>query len=130
MLKKGEIIEDIVGLSYFDEKKEESLKQLEESDTRLDIALARMNEIRKRIDDLEIERNEQLRFQHIERDIKKYKAKIPFRSRIWYGTGLDTESKKLISKPQFRYSWIPIFISMVVFFIIFKSGTVSLIFDL
>ena len=72
--ERRKIIEDIVGLSYFDEKKEESLKQLEESDRRLDIALARMNEIRKRIDDLEVERNEQLRFQHLERDIKKYKA--------------------------------------------------------
>ncbi len=72
--ERRKIIEDIVGLSYFDEKKEESLKQLDESDRRLDIALARMNEIRKRIDELEIERNEQLRFQHIEMDIKKYKA--------------------------------------------------------
>ncbi|MGH9980052.1 MAG: AAA family ATPase [Nitrososphaeraceae archaeon] len=72
--ERRKIIEDIVGLSYFDEKKEESLKQLEESDRRLDIALARMNEIRKRIDDLEVERNEQLRFQHIERYIKKYNA--------------------------------------------------------
>ena len=72
--ERRKIIEDIVGLSYFDEKKEESLKQLDESDRRLDIALARMNEIRKRIDELEVERNEQLRFQHIEKDIKKYKA--------------------------------------------------------
>ena len=72
--ERRRIIEDIVGLSYFDEKKEESLKQLDESDRRLDIALARMNEIRKRIDELEVERNEQLRFQHIEKDIKKYKA--------------------------------------------------------
>lgn len=72
--ERRKIIEDIVGLSYFDEKKEESLKQLEEADRRLDIAFARMNEIRKRIDDLEVERNEQLRFQHLEKDIKKYKA--------------------------------------------------------
>ncbi len=72
--ERRKIIEDIVGLSYFDEKKDESLKQLEEADRRLDIALARMNEIRKRIDDLEVERNEQLRFQHLEKDIKKYKA--------------------------------------------------------
>lgn len=72
--ERRKIIEDIVGLSYFDEKKEESLTQLEESDRRLDIALARIGEIRKRIDDLEIERNEQLRFEHIEADIKKYKA--------------------------------------------------------
>ena len=72
--ERRKIIEDIIGLSYFDEKKEESLKQLDEADRRLDIALARMGEIRKRIDELEIERNEQLRFQHIENDIKKYKA--------------------------------------------------------
>ena len=72
--ERRRIIEDIIGLSYFDEKKEESLKQLDEADRRLDIALARMSEIRKRIDELEVERNEQLRFQHIENDIKKYKA--------------------------------------------------------
>ena len=72
--ERRKIIEDIIGLSYFDEKKEESLKQLDEADRRLDIALARMSEIRKRIDELEIERNEQLRFQHIENDMKKYKA--------------------------------------------------------
>ncbi|HJT83685.1 MAG TPA: chromosome segregation SMC family protein [Nitrososphaeraceae archaeon] len=72
--ERRKIIEDIIGLSYFDEKKEESLKQLDEADRRLDIALARMGEIRRRIDELEIERNEQLRFQHIENDLKKYKA--------------------------------------------------------
>jgi chromosome segregation protein len=72
--ERRKIIEDIIGLSYFDEKKEESLKQLDEADRRLDIALARMSEIRKRIDELEVERNEQLRFQHIENDMKKYKA--------------------------------------------------------
>ena len=72
--ERRKIIEDIIGLSYFDEKKEESIKQLDEADRRLDIALARMGEIRKRIDELEIERNEQLRFQHIEDDLKKYKA--------------------------------------------------------
>ena len=72
--ERRKIIEDIIGLSYFDEKKEESLKQLDEADRRLDIALARMSEIRKRIDELEVERNEQLRFQHIENDMKKYRA--------------------------------------------------------
>ena len=72
--ERRKIIEDIIGLSYFDEKKEESLTQLDEADRRLDIALARMSEIRKRIDELEVERNEQLRFQHIENDMKKYRA--------------------------------------------------------
>ena len=69
--ERRKIIEDIVGLSYFDEKKEESLKQLEESDHRLEIALARINEIRKRIDELEAERNDQLRYEHLESELKR-----------------------------------------------------------
>jgi chromosome segregation protein len=72
--ERRKIIEDIVGLSYFDEKKTEALKQLEESDTRLEIALARMGEIRSRIDELEIERNDQLRYEQLESELKRFKA--------------------------------------------------------
>lgn len=72
--ERRRIIEDIVGLSYFDEKRDEAMKQLDEADRRLEVAMARMGEIRKRIDDLEGERNDQLRFQHLERDIRRFKA--------------------------------------------------------
>lgn len=72
--ERRKIIEDIMGLSYFDEKKEEAMKQLDEADRRLEVAMARMGEIRKRIDELEEERNDQLRFQHLERDIRHFKA--------------------------------------------------------
>ena len=72
--ERRKIIEDIMGLSYFDEKKEEAMKQLDEADRRLEVAMARMGEIRKRIDELEEERNDQLRFQHLERDIRRFKA--------------------------------------------------------
>lgn len=71
---RRKIIEDIIGLSYFDEKKNEAMKQLEESDRRLEVAMARINEIRKRIDDLEEERNDQLRYKHLESDLEKFKA--------------------------------------------------------
>lgn len=72
--ERRKIIEDIVGLSYFDEKKTEALKQLEESDRRLEVALARMGEIRRRIDELEIERNDQLRYGQLESELKRFKA--------------------------------------------------------
>lgn len=72
--ERRRIIEDIIGLSYFDEKKTEALKQLDESDRRLEIAFARIDEVRKRIDELEIERNEQMKFLSIENEIKKYRA--------------------------------------------------------
>jgi chromosome segregation protein len=72
--ERRKIIEDIIGLSYFDEKKTEALKQLDESDRRLEVAFARIDEVRKRIDELEIERNEQMKFLNIENEIKKYRA--------------------------------------------------------
>jgi len=60
--EKRESIENLIGLSYFDEKKAESEKQLDEADRRLEIAFARMDEIKKRIDELEEERNLKLRY--------------------------------------------------------------------
>ncbi|HEX6282840.1 MAG TPA: chromosome segregation SMC family protein, partial [Nitrososphaera sp.] len=72
--ERRRIIEDIVGLSYFDEKKAEALKQLDEADRRLEIAFARMGEIRKRIDELETERNEQLRYDQLNTELKRFKA--------------------------------------------------------
>ena len=72
--ERRKIIEDIVGLSYFDEKRAEALKQLDEADRRLEVAFARMGEVRKRIDELETERNEQLRYDHLSTELKKLKA--------------------------------------------------------
>lgn len=72
--ERRKTIEDIVGLSYFDEKKAEALKQLDEADRRLEVAFARMGEIRKRIDELETERNEQLRYEHLSTELKRLKA--------------------------------------------------------
>ncbi|HEU0047279.1 MAG TPA: AAA family ATPase, partial [Nitrososphaera sp.] len=72
--ERRKIIEDIVGLSYFDEKKAEALKQLDEADRRLEVAFARMGEIRKRIDELEAERNDQLRYDQLGSELKRFKA--------------------------------------------------------
>jgi len=72
--ERRKIIEDIIGLAYFDEKKTEALKQLDEADRRLEIALARMDEIKKRIDELEEERNYQLRYDLLERELKRLHA--------------------------------------------------------
>jgi len=83
--ERRKIIEDIVGLSYFDDKKNESMKQLDESDRRLEVALARMDEIKKRINELEAERNDQLRYTFIESQLKKFKA-IKYSSKIRYLT--------------------------------------------
>jgi chromosome segregation protein len=72
--ERRKIIEDLVGLSYFDEKKSEALQQLDEADRRLEVAFARIGEIRKRIDELEIERNDQLRYDQLSTELKRFKA--------------------------------------------------------
>jgi len=72
--EKREAIENLIGLSYFDEKKRESEKQLDEADRRLEIALARMDEIKKRIDELEEERNLKLRYDFLERELNRFNA--------------------------------------------------------
>ena len=72
--EKRKTIEDLIGLSYFDDKKSESIKQLDEADRRLEIALAKMGEIKKRIDELEEERNQKLRHDIVERELNRYKS--------------------------------------------------------
>lgn len=91
--ERRRIIEDIVGLSYFDEKKAEALEQLNESDLRLEVALARMGEIRKRIDELEAERNDQLRYQHLESELKRFKA-------VWLSNNIRSTKNKLKSQNE------------------------------
>ncbi len=47
--EKRQRIEDLIGLSSFDEKKSEAMKQLDEADRRLEIALAKMGESKKEL---------------------------------------------------------------------------------
>jgi chromosome segregation protein len=94
--ERRKIIEDIVGLSYFDDKKNESIKQLDESDRRLEVALARMDEIKKRINELEAERNDQLRYTFIESQLKKFKA-IKYSNKIRYLKGEIDNRTTLLS---------------------------------
>jgi len=72
--EKRQIIENLIGLSAFDEKKKEAEKQLFEADQRLAISLAKMGEVKKRIDDLEIERNHKLRYDLIEKELNRFQA--------------------------------------------------------
>ena len=95
--ERRRIIEDIVGLSYFDEKKTEAIKHLEEADRRLEVAFARIGEIRKRIDELEVERNNQLRYGQLDKEITKFKAVKLSNSLRSIAKGIETREKVLDS---------------------------------
>ena len=72
--EKRQVIEDLIGLSDFDEKKKDAEKQLLVADQKLAIALAKMGEVKKRIDELEEDRNNKLRYDLIERELNRYRA--------------------------------------------------------
>jgi len=72
--EKRKTIEDLIGLTAFDEKKAESIKQLTEADQRLEVAMAKMGEVKKQIDELEIERNLKLRHEFIGRELDRFRA--------------------------------------------------------
>jgi len=72
--EKRKTIEDLIGLSFFDEKKAESEKQLTAADQRLEVAMATMGQVKKQIDELEIERNLKLRHKLVERELQRFKA--------------------------------------------------------
>ena len=71
--KRG-LIEEIVGVSQFDDKKAQAIKQLDAADVNLKIALARLVEIKSRVDSLEGERNDELRLRFLEDEINWAKA--------------------------------------------------------
>ena len=72
--EKRKTLEDLVGLSYFDEKKAESEKTLNQADQRLEVAMAKMGEVKKQIDELEIERNLKMRRELIGRELNRFRA--------------------------------------------------------
>jgi chromosome segregation protein len=74
--EKRRLIEGVVGIEHFNEKKAAAEKQLKEADVKLQIALARVNEIKNRVDSLEGERNDQLRLKQLEEEIRWLKSVI------------------------------------------------------
>ncbi len=78
--EKRKLIEDIAGVSPFDAKKAEALRQLQEADMKLQVAMARIGEIEHRVYSLEGERNDQLRLRHLEDEIRWVKALIASRN--------------------------------------------------
>lgn len=67
--EKRKLIEQMVGVAQFDEKKGIALNQLNEADRKLEVAMAKIGEIRDRVQQLEQERNDQLRVKQLEDQI-------------------------------------------------------------
>jgi chromosome segregation protein len=73
-LERRKIIEDLVGIAQYDAEKAGAEEKLRAADISIRTAMGRIDEVQKRLDDLERERNQMQRFNFIHTDIKKFEA--------------------------------------------------------
>jgi chromosome segregation protein len=73
-MERRKIIEDLVGIAQYDSEKAEAEEKLRAADLSISTAMGRIDEVQKRVDDLERERNELLRYNFIHDEIKKFET--------------------------------------------------------
>jgi len=73
-MERRKIIEDLVGIGQYDAEKAEAEEKLRVADISIRTAMGRIDEVQKRLDDLERERNELLKATFIQDEIKKFEA--------------------------------------------------------
>src|SRR2546426_244820 len=74
--ERRKILESLIGIGTFETKKAEARVQLQEADLNLKVAAARVDEVRQRIEQLERERNDLLRFNLLKTEINSQQARI------------------------------------------------------
>ncbi|MGD0159919.1 MAG: chromosome segregation SMC family protein [Candidatus Bathyarchaeia archaeon] len=73
-MERRKIIEDLVGIGQYDDEKAQAEEKLRAADISIRTAMGRIDEVQKRLDDLERERNELLRANFIHGEIKKFET--------------------------------------------------------
>ncbi len=73
-IERRKIIEDLVGIGQYDQEKSEAEEKLRSADISIRTAMGRIDEVQKRLDDLERERNQLLRYNFIQTETKKFQA--------------------------------------------------------
>jgi chromosome segregation protein len=73
-LERRKIIEELIGIAQYDDEKTEAEEKLRAADISIRTAMGRIDEVQKRLDDLERERNQLLRYSFIQSETKKFQA--------------------------------------------------------
>jgi chromosome segregation protein len=72
--ERMDALEDLIGIKEYDEKKAEAKGRLTEAERKIEVSAARIDEVRKRVTELERQRNDALRFNHLTREEKRLTA--------------------------------------------------------
>jgi len=103
-LERRKIIEDLIGIAQYDDEKVEAEEKLRAADISIRTAMGRIDEVQKRLDDLERERNQLLRYNFIQSETKKFQAvKISsditqMNAKITESTGQTVKVKERVDK--------------------------------
>jgi chromosome segregation protein len=73
-LERRKIIEDLIGIGQYESEKAEAEEKLCSADISIRTAMGRIDEVQKRLDDLERERNQLSRYNFIQKETKKFQA--------------------------------------------------------
>src|SRR3989304_10614394 len=73
--ERRRIIEDMVGIAVYDTRKASAQAELQQADLNLQVASAKIDEVRLRVEGLEKERNDYLKYQGIRNEITQLEAK-------------------------------------------------------
>jgi len=73
--ERRRIIEDMIGIAVYDVKKESAQTELRQADVNLQVASAKIEEVRLRVESLERERNNYLKYMQIRKEITQLQAK-------------------------------------------------------
>jgi chromosome segregation protein len=98
--ERRRVIEDFVGIAEYNAKKAEARQQLRQAETNLRIADARIGDVQYRLERLEEERNDALRYNFIQEEIRKLQAILTSHSII----EIENERKKLAEELQQKLS--------------------------
>ncbi|MBS7643135.1 chromosome segregation protein SMC [Candidatus Bathyarchaeota archaeon] len=74
--ERREIIENVVGIAEYNAKKAQAQEQLSQADINLRVATAHIEEVQKRMESLERERNDAIRYNFIQGEIKRLQAML------------------------------------------------------
>ena len=73
--ERRRIIEDMIGIAVYDVKKASAQAELQQADVNLQVASAKIEEVRLRVESLEKERNDYLKYVQIRKEINQLEAK-------------------------------------------------------
>jgi chromosome segregation protein len=73
-MERRKIIEDLIGIAQYDAEKTEAEEKLRAADISIRTAMGRIDEVQKRLDDLERERNQLQRYNFIQTETRKFQA--------------------------------------------------------